>query len=108
MRESEIEKLLVREVMASGGVAYKFTSPGNDGVPDRIVMLPGGRVVFVELKSAVGRATRLQNRQIERMRKLKADVRIVRGLVGLSEFFISLGLWQSAERIERRLERGER
>ena len=51
MKESEIEARLVRGVKALGGVAYKFVSPGNVGVPDRVVVLPGGRVIFVELKA---------------------------------------------------------
>ena len=46
MKESEIEARLVRGVKALGGVAYKFVSPGNVGVPDRLVVLPGGRVIF--------------------------------------------------------------
>ena len=51
MRESELEARLVRGVKAAGGVAYKFVSPGSVGVPDRLVVLPGGKVVFVELKA---------------------------------------------------------
>ena len=41
MLEREIEKKLVDGVRKLGGRAYKFVSPGNDGVPDRIVVLPG-------------------------------------------------------------------
>ncbi|MDI5754298.1 VRR-NUC domain-containing protein, partial [Salmonella enterica subsp. enterica serovar Montevideo] len=47
-RENLIEKHLVAEVKKAGGVAYKFISPGHRSVPDRIVLLPGGRIVFVE------------------------------------------------------------
>ena len=43
MREREIEKWLREQIKNLGGKALKFTSPGNDGVPDRIVFLPGGR-----------------------------------------------------------------
>ncbi len=50
-RESLIEKHLVAEVKKAGGVAFKFVSPGRRSVPDRIVLLPGGRIVFVECKS---------------------------------------------------------
>ncbi|TFA77367.1 nuclease [Escherichia coli] len=56
-RESLIEKHLVAEVKKSGGVAFKFVSPGRRSVPDRIVLLPGGRLVFVECK-APGKAPR--------------------------------------------------
>lgn len=50
MRESELEKKFRERVRQAGGKAYKFVSPGNDGVPDRLVILPGGRIGFVELK----------------------------------------------------------
>ncbi len=44
MLEKMIEQKLRNEVKALGGRAYKFVSPGNDGVPDRLVVLPGGKV----------------------------------------------------------------
>jgi hypothetical protein len=50
MRESTLERRLVREVERIGGKAPKWVSPGNRGVPDRLVILPGGRIAFVELK----------------------------------------------------------
>lgn len=51
MREKMIEKKLVQAVKLSGGIAPKFVSPGFDGVPDRIVLLPDGHVGFVEVKA---------------------------------------------------------
>ncbi|EBB2954301.1 VRR-NUC domain-containing protein [Salmonella enterica subsp. enterica serovar Newport] len=67
-RENLIEKHLVAEVKKAGGVAYKFISPGHRSVPDRIVLLPGGRIVFVECK-APGKAPRAdQVREHERLR----------------------------------------
>ena len=60
MRESTIEKHLVAKVKAMGGMAYKFTSPAHRGVADRVVCLPGGRVIMVELKAANGRLSALQ------------------------------------------------
>mgnify|MGYP001041888205 CR=1 FL=1 len=57
MVEKEIEKLFCRKVKQAGGKAYKFVSPGNSGVPDRLVILPGGKIGFVELK-APGKAPR--------------------------------------------------
>ncbi|EKG9274037.1 VRR-NUC domain-containing protein [Salmonella enterica] len=69
-RESLIEKHLVTEVKKAGGIAYKFLSPGRRSVPDRIVLLPGGRLVFVECK-APGKAPRAdQLREHERLRAL--------------------------------------
>ncbi len=51
MREKSIEKKLVLAVKAKGGMAPKFISPGLDGMPDRIILLPGGRMAFVEVKA---------------------------------------------------------
>ena len=50
MREKTIEQKFVMEVKRVGGLAVKFTSPGFDGVPDRIALLPGGKMAFVEVK----------------------------------------------------------
>lgn len=50
MRESAVEQNIRRQVTALGGVAWKWVSPGRVGVPDRICIFPGGRVIFVELK----------------------------------------------------------
>jgi len=50
MREKTIEKKLVLTVKAAGGIAPKFTSPGYDGMPDRLVLLPDGHMAFVEVK----------------------------------------------------------
>ena len=57
LSERDIEQRLVKAVKAKGGLAPKFVSPGFDGVPDRIVLLPRGRIAFVELK-AKGRKMR--------------------------------------------------
>ena len=51
MREKTIEQKFVAAVKAVGGLALKFTSPGFDGVPDRLALLPGGKVAFVEVKA---------------------------------------------------------
>jgi len=51
LRESVIERKLVTEVKKRGGLAVKFVSPGLDGVPDRLVLFPGGKMAFVELKA---------------------------------------------------------
>lgn len=51
MSEKELEKLFVREVVKAGGKAYKFVSPGQTGVPDRLVVFPGNHIGFVELKA---------------------------------------------------------
>ncbi len=51
MREREIEQKLRKQAEARGCLCLKFVSPGRAGVPDRIILAPGGRAVFVELKA---------------------------------------------------------
>ena len=51
MREKTIEQKFRAAVKAAGGLAVKFTSPGFDGVPDRLALLPDGKMAFVEVKA---------------------------------------------------------
>ena len=80
MKESEIERKLGKGVEQLGGLYYKWTSPNLPGVPDRIVILPGGRVIFVELKTEIGRLANIQKWVIGEMQKRGADVRVIKGL----------------------------
>ena len=109
MKESELERILVEEVRKVGGMAYKWISPGNDGVPDRIVVLPPDVICFVELKADKGRLSTQQKIQISRLRGLGADVRVVKGMSGLIEFFRSLGYYKrvSLKLQERYMEEGK-
>lgn len=70
MREKNIETRLVTEVRRRGGLAPKFVSPGLDGVPDRLILLPDGNFAFAELK-APGKTLRplqaLRKRQLEKL-----------------------------------------
>ena len=77
MRESTIEKRLKRGIEALGGLCEKFTSPGRRSVPDRLVSLPGGRIVFVELKAPKKGPTPLQAKDHARRRALGFDVRVI-------------------------------
>ena len=86
MLEREIEKKLVDGVRKQGGRAYKFVSPGNDGVPDRIVVLPQRMPKFIELKTEYGRLSNLQKVQIKRLRNLGQDVRVLYGLKDVERF----------------------
>lgn len=70
MREKEVEKRLVDRTKARGGLALKFVSPGFDGVPDRLVLLPKAKLGFVEVK-APGKTPRpLQIKRMQVLRKL--------------------------------------
>ena len=70
MRENTIEHRLVTEVKKRGGIAPKFVSPGLDGVPDRLVLLPQGHMAFVELKAPGQKPRPLQVKRIEQLRAL--------------------------------------
>ena len=70
MRERAIEEKLRAESLKRGGLALKFVSPGLVGVPDRIVVLPKGRLGFVELKAPGEKPRKIQLRRMEQLRKL--------------------------------------
>jgi hypothetical protein len=77
MREREIEMYLRDQVRKAGGKAYKFESPGNDGVPDRIVIFPGNRIYFVELKRPGGKPRPLQVAKIKELKKFGCKVGVI-------------------------------
>ena len=68
MQESEIEKYFVKRVEAIGGMAPKWESPGNIGVPDRLAILPGGLVVFAEIKAPGKKLRPLQQRWADQLK----------------------------------------
>ena len=77
MREKIIEKELVRAVKDKGGIAPKFTSPGFDGMPDRLVLLPGGRMGYVELKAPGKKPSALQLARHRLFRRLGFKVYVI-------------------------------
>lgn len=107
MKESELESILVSEIRKAGGRTYKWVSPGNSGVPDRIVFLPGGKVIFVELKTDSGKVSAQQKIQINRIQSLGQDVRVVRGIRGLIDFFYAVDQGAIAAKLRKRYEGGE-
>ena len=80
MRESEIERRLAVSVKRLGGMAVKFVSPSLDGVPDRIVLLPGGKVAFVELKVPGKKLRPLQGKRKRQLEGLGFPVYVVDGV----------------------------
>lgn len=86
VRERDIERWLVSLIKRMGGEAFKFVSPGNDGVPDRLVCMPGGRIYFVELKTDRGRPSGLQQWQMERLRRLGVSVHLITGMEEAMQF----------------------
>ena len=79
MREKEIEKKLALEVKKLGGLAVKFVSPGFDGMPDRILLMPGGKMAFVEVKAPGKRSRPLQMARHKLLRGLGFSVFILDG-----------------------------
>ena len=75
MLEKTIEQALVRATKKAGGIAPKLTSPATAGMPDRIIILPNGKVCFVELKAPGQKPRPLQIRQMQRLANLGCMVR---------------------------------
>ncbi|MCR4442162.1 MAG: VRR-NUC domain-containing protein [Peptococcaceae bacterium] len=91
MSEKQIEQYLREQVKAMGGKAYKFISPGNAGVPDRLVLFPGGRAVFVELKASGKKPTMLQQAQAQKIWALGFPVLVIDSKQGVDEFIRQYG-----------------
>jgi len=70
MLEKEIEQKLVKYIKQKGGLCIKFTSLGFDGVPDRLVLLPKGKIAFIELKAPGKKPRALQKRRMKQLSAL--------------------------------------
>ena len=79
MREKNIETALVRATRNRGGICPKFTSPGMDGMPDRLVLLPHGRFCFVEVKAPGEKPRPLQVHRHKQLRRLGFKVYVLDG-----------------------------
>lgn len=79
MREKFVEQKLVQAVKAMGGIAPKFTSPGMAGMPDRLVLLPGGRMAFAELKAPGKKPRALQMARHRLLQRLGFKVYVIDG-----------------------------
>ena len=77
MREKQIEQRLSQRVKQYGGVAFKFVSPGMDGMPDRLILLRGGRIAFAELKAPGKPLRALQLRRKHQLEALGFRVYII-------------------------------
>lgn len=77
MREKIIEQKLAAAVKKTGGVALKFVSPGFDGMPDRLVLLPDGKIAFVEVKAQGKKPRSLQLARHRLLRKLGFYVYVI-------------------------------
>ena len=86
MEEASIEKRLKNEVEKIGGKSLKFISPGTIGMPDRIVLLPHGKIIFVELKASGKELSPIQRYRAKEYRVLGFDVRCIDSNKKIMEF----------------------
>lgn len=77
MRERQIEQKLVKALKAAGGIAPKLNSPGFDGMPDRMVLMPKGRIGFVEVKAPGEKPRPLQLSRHRLLRRLGFKVYVL-------------------------------
>lgn len=77
MREKTIEEHLSHTVRLMGGLAPKFVSPGLDGVPDRLLLIPNGRMAFAELKAPGKQLRPLQKRRKRQLETLGFRVYVI-------------------------------
>ena len=88
--EDKVETALAEGIEALGGIAFKFKPFGIIGVPDRIVLLPGGRLIFVELKKPDGTVKSWQTRMHAKLRELGFRVELLWSLEEVESFLITL------------------
>ena len=86
MLEKDIERWLGNELRKAGYLYYKFVSPANPGVPDRLIICPDGAVVFVELKTERGRLSKQQEACIQLLRDRGQTVAVLRGITEARTF----------------------
>jgi len=91
MRESVVEKYLVKRVKAIGGGCFKWSGPNDRGKPDRMVMMPGGRVVFVEVKAPGKKPTKLQSYWLEKLSGLGFKAVVVDSVETVDQLIEELG-----------------
>ena len=91
MLEKELEKKLRTAVKAMGGLALKFVSPGMAGVPDRLVLLPNGRIYFSELKRYGEKMRPMQLKRKRQFEKLGFKVYCIDSASSLEGFLQEVG-----------------
>lgn len=99
MRENEVEKQFVEAVRAAGGQALKFTSQSMNGVPDRLVLLLGGKCAFVELKAPGKQMRILQRKRRQQLEALGFPVCCVDRPEQVQPAIDALLHWKSGEPI---------
>ena len=91
MREKQIEQKLVKATKDMGGIAPKFVSPGFDGMPDRIVLLPDGHMAFVEVKAPDKKPSELQAARHKLLRNLGFKVYVLDNMQLITKILSEIG-----------------
>ena len=91
MREKQTEQKLVLAVKQRGGICPKFVSPGFDGMPDRIVLLPGGKMGFAEVKAPGNKPRPLQKARHGMLRCLGFKVYVLDDEKQIEEILSEIG-----------------
>ena len=97
MREASIEKSLRLRLKKMGCLFYKFVSPGNAGVPDRICVTPSGQVIFVELKKKGGSLRPEQKVQLRKLERNNARTYVIYGSDNAETFIRMVELIEEAQ-----------
>ena len=95
MREKQIEQKLVRAVREAGGMCPKLISPGTDGMPDRLVLLPGCRIGFVEVKAPGKEPRPLQTQRHRQLRALGFPVFVLDNPEQVSGIIQEVAAWRT-------------
>ena len=90
MREKKIEQKLVTAVKKHGGICPKFVSPGFDGMPDRLLLLPHGRFAFVEVKEPNQKPRPLQLSRHRLLRRLGFQVYVLDALEDIDKIILEV------------------
>lgn len=85
MREKDIEAYLYKRVLERGGMIRKTQWIGRRGAPDRVVFLPGGKTIWVELKATGKKPEPHQAREHMRMRSYGQRVEVIDSYAGVDE-----------------------
>lgn len=88
--EKNLERYLSRTLQAFGGWSLKLLSVHVTGLPDRVCLLPGGKVVFVELKTTGKKPTKIQLKIHEKLRGLGFRVEVVDSTAKINDLIIDV------------------
>lgn len=86
MEEQKIEMYLKKKIKLIDGKAFKFASPGMSGVPDRIVIIPGGHIYFIELKAPKKKLRKIQEIRVKQLKNLGCNVLVIDSKEKVDEF----------------------